>query len=691
MLILILNIKITINLKDMKVHIIILNLIFFFTLNSISYAKKYEFDNIIIFGDSLSDQGFFKNKIAIADANNNNLYPEYLSLLFTGKHSIPNNDLNKNGNNYAIIGSTVVFKNEPNKKISYGINNFLKQTNNKVNPNNIYIIWAGGNDIAQDIEFFFKHVFNKNIKSTTNSYDSPINIKKNAIKLINNGAKYVIVPNIFNATLVPGIIINIRHLILASLNNNITKYLIFKSNINIDNDLRKSNNIPNITGEGTGKEFIRSKQAEILNDINIIGSLLNDKLKSSEIIINTFNSKLENELKSINKSIVFINIYELFNNIIDNPKFYGIDDIIMPICPFDIISQSSCSLGSKYYYNDKNYLWSDMIHPSPFMHMTYAQYITSIFNAPVLISSISKHLTAVNYNNQDYILNYLFNNKDNNIVNKIITFANINGLASKIGYPYDYNSKNTNTNSLNIGISYITPKTLLGLMLNLSLYNIKPYDNFKYRYNSEIINLFSKYYIRNKWLNIILNIGQINVTDMKRTIILGKGRHIENANTGGRSIGINFSIGYDFNYNKNNITLIPYINLDLHNYKINGFSEKDNKSTSMKYDKSSTTLKEIKLAFRFNKQNNNLKHFIELGIIKAIDNQPIKIKSSLKSTQTYFIREIFISKNPYLNLNIGFDKKFENNNISINTNLNFKINKDKDKQLIYSLGINKKF
>ena len=120
-------------------------ILLFFGLSSTVYAYPTNtISKIYIFGDSLSDMG--NNKAKGAPITNGETWPYFLANELIQVPS-PKNQFkqqilpsNYGGTNYAVAGANAA-------AIAGQIQNYLQTADQKADPNAVYIIWGGGNDI----------------------------------------------------------------------------------------------------------------------------------------------------------------------------------------------------------------------------------------------------------------------------------------------------------------------------------------------------------------------------------------------------------------------------------------------------------------------------------------------------------------------------------------------------------------
>ena len=342
------------------------------------------------------------------------------------------------------------------------------------------------------------------------------------------------------------------------------------------------------------------------------------------------------------------------------------------------------------YYNDKNYLWSDSIHPSAFMHHVYAQYMISVFNAPLLLSSVIRQALGEVGQEGQTIFNTLYNVSPRDLIGKIRAIASLSGSSSKIGWPYDYDNHYNNIALLQVGFfTGVNLRLITGWQLNIALGKAHPYDNYYYYYNSILLNSFTKYALNDHlWLLAELDVGRIDAGSIKRRIQLGKAIRVESGSTHGLVLGGSLSFGRDFIY-PSGLMLTPHVDLSYHHYSLHPFQEKDSRSTSMRYERSHYNESQIEWALRISKKARDRQYYGEIALVEAVHNR-IKLPAALKSTSITFIRKVELPHSPALRINVGF-KRLVNQHLSLMGDLSVQVDKHKNQSVSYSVGMQWKF
>ncbi|MFP3456173.1 autotransporter domain-containing protein [Psychrobacter sp. SIMBA_152] len=176
------------------------------SIAGITHANAY--DSVTFFGDSLTDGGYFSQVVpgpAQFTTNPDNTWATSFAEQL-GTTAVPVVYLgNQTGNNYAIGGARAGEDEErdfdpsenefivPIASANSQVNNYL--ADNKVDPNGLYVVWAGANDLRSAAD------------PTNNAQATILGAVASQTETINalkdNGANYILVPNIPDIGLTP--------------------------------------------------------------------------------------------------------------------------------------------------------------------------------------------------------------------------------------------------------------------------------------------------------------------------------------------------------------------------------------------------------------------------------------------------------------------------------------------------------
>jgi len=178
------------------------------SMAGLAHAELYS--SVTFFGDSLTDGGYFspitQGKLGIKESgqfttNPDNVWARSFAEQL-GTTAVPIVYLgNQAGNNYAIGGAragkdivnTDFGVNVPVASVNTQVNGYL--ANKKVDPNGMYVVWGGANDLLAAAA---------NPANAINTISSAAGSQVAAIKALkDNGANYILVPNIPDIGLTP--------------------------------------------------------------------------------------------------------------------------------------------------------------------------------------------------------------------------------------------------------------------------------------------------------------------------------------------------------------------------------------------------------------------------------------------------------------------------------------------------------
>ncbi|WP_201584744.1 autotransporter domain-containing protein [Psychrobacter jeotgali] len=180
------------------------------TLCATGWAHASNYNSVTFFGDSLTDGGYFSSitqgQLQNAESgqfttNPDNTWATSFAAQL-GSVAVANTfNGEKTGNNYAIGGARAgkdVVNNDfgisvPIASANTQVNDYI--SNNTVDPNGLYVVWAGANDLSAAAEDPAN--FQSIIGSAVGSQIASINALKN------NGANYILVPNVPDIGLTP--------------------------------------------------------------------------------------------------------------------------------------------------------------------------------------------------------------------------------------------------------------------------------------------------------------------------------------------------------------------------------------------------------------------------------------------------------------------------------------------------------
>lgn len=622
--------------------------------------KRTEFSQVVIFGDSLSDAG---SKIGYRYVAGGSYYPGYFDVLnkyFSGKNRAISST--HGGTDYAEGGASTYSTLDQVKK-------YLKQNNNHVSKHQLHILWSGGTDANYAVVLnFYKIPFYDTSLRDFNLYDhkmpTPASAIAQSIKLLlDAGAPYVVVPNICNAGYAPitslfhvdtTLVLIDNYLLPANLHDafNLTVRRWYGSYL--DDILRK-----NLSGPGEGLALLKERGVSALQTQfpfipNPILQLIHDRLVEVETsLADQFNYSLAKALKPYDGQVVYIDASNLLKELIEHANRWKRGNINLASCSLGY-SAGLCNKKDRNYYDDQDYIFGDWFHPSWETHIVLAQYIIAVLNAPDQVSSIVKHLGDLNKTAYGYLGNYL-NNGPELTQDKLHQWSLFGGYSTSYDHPHSYvgGAKNSLAHYLHIGSDYYaSPTTHLGALLSLSVGHEKPYQTFNYHQNSQNILFYGQWVNPNPqypyWLRASVGFGHLNANHIQRMIRLGELFRVETgANTKAQLYSADLYGGWHFaKVIKDQLWhLSPFAGIEVRHYQFGGFTEKNNYSVSMNFDKAHYNEAFATIGLRLaNPQwavaNKKISVHSQISYHQRLNSEPLSLRSKVKSSPVSFNKDI---------------------------------------------------
>ena len=568
---------------------IISGLVVIALFSSLSYANiSSPYDQMIVFGDSLSDGGSIKKRFDRYLAQGYELpnYAEYLSEHLLHQSLFP---YTQGGSNYAQSGATT-FIDKRNTKNQ--INLYLQQHNNMADANALYILNIGGNDFTRlkFVRVVLSYMIQRTRGQTVNLSKfmlGPSEIARQVSQLEAHGAKHILMPNLMPGSYFP----SLTYVLPLSIGTFIVYRLLNRVNHEIDSFI--------------GKQYLASLDQALRNDASLDGGGPNAFFNKSSRIIqkelpllpkawlqfaldrfsgfmdtltSNFFDDVKRKIEISSANVLYADTKKLYEEIHLDPKKFGIDNIVLTKCPLGVSSSSSfCN----HTTGNKKYLWSDGIHPSPAAHQITAQYYLSLLIAPSYLSGFQNQLQGLQQ-------------ASNRFINNEITLLHANSykLPLLIGFSWLHrhtsglwNEGQLNAGLLHLGSYYFINKHhMVGGLVSLSTGKAHPFSQFSFNYSYAQMQLFHRWQHQRLWLQDNWQLAMLDAHNIIRSIQLGKASRQEKAQNNSLSSywGTELTLGIDL-LKKTNYSLGAQIAYKKEYYHIHGYIDQANHSTSMRF------------------------------------------------------------------------------------------------------------
>jgi len=511
----------------------------------IAHANTY--DSVTFFGDSLTDGGYFspltQGPLGFEESGQFTTNPDNTwATSFAeqlGTTSTANTfDGSQTGNNYAIGGARagvdVTAFGIPVASANSQVDSYL--ANNKVDPNGLYVVWAGANDLLAAAE------------NPTNAQATILGAVASQTETINtlkdNGAKYILVPNIPDVGLTP--------------------------RFTPDPDLE-------------GQDLIDALTAQA----------------SATGAASLYNQFMLSAAENTGANIIPLDMFSLTREITASPAQYGFTNVTDEACG-DNNSSLTCGRDTLVETGaNETYFFADGIHPTGKAHQMIADYANAVVTAPSLIGVLPHIATTTGLATNERLQSHI-NQIQSSEQKPARTLWAVGEVANQeiAGFDGDDN------NQVLLGVDFAHPNSanaVTGLYGNITQ---KDFENSDVGTGLSDIDLgevgFGVYH-SNKFGGLEINgaagFGNMEV-DVTRAVTLGTSRQQFKSNADGKRYYANLQAGYPMQVSS--IAITPYIGATASRIKIDGLKEKEMSGVAMQFDEQKYSTTYGKLGFKAN-------------------------------------------------------------------------------------------
>lgn len=479
-------------------------------------------DNVVVFGDSLSDAGqFFStslNTYSKFTTNPGDVAVQYIAAGY-GFNLQPSR---VGGSDYAYGGAGVVTDDDgPDPSIptlTQQVDGYLAN-GAKADPRSLYMVWGGANDIfyhatQYGIGSIFPGAGETAAQATANINAAATQELALISQLKQAGANYVVVFN-----------------------------------------------LPDI-----GKTPSAASDAALVPGIQTFLSNVST----------SYNQTLNAGLAATGANILSVNTYALFNEVLANPAAFGFVNTTVPACTTS--SSHDCNAGTLVAPGAaQNYLFADGVHPTTAAHEIFGQYVLSELRAPGQISLLGEAPLAVS-TAQTKAVRTQMQSDDTGADSRI--FATVNFGQQR--FDGTYNSPRTTSDNTNVTLGAdvrsndnLSMGVALGLSRNTANFN----GGGHYDLNDTSALAYVTYHVGGGYLGGYGEAGHSNFTDVDRLIELGPLLRTESGAPNGSHVGAGITGGWWFG--EGTLKNGPFANLEYQSIRVDGYHEAGDDSTAM--------------------------------------------------------------------------------------------------------------
>ena len=299
-----------------------------------------------------------------------------------------------------------------------------------------------------------------------------------------------------------------------------------------------------------------------------------------------FNGQLNTGLGQMGKGIIPVNAYSLLSEVIGNPGAYGFTNATTPACGVGSSSVACGPQGSGLPYTyapgtNMTSVFADGVHPTTGADILLSQYVLSILQAPAQISLLSETALADSTAQTKSIRNQML--------------ADSNGADTRAFADLTYGdqrfdasngSPRTDANNFNLTLGVdakATENISAGIALGIGQNNADFAGGGGYRLQFLSGLGYVTYHNGGGYVGGYANFGHAGFTDIERVIELGTMRRTEGGKTDGSNLGGGVTGGWWFDFS--NLRTGPFANIEWQTNKVDSYNESGNDSTAMWFGK----------------------------------------------------------------------------------------------------------
>ncbi len=565
------------------------------------------YSNIYFFGDSLTDTGAFGGQaipngsggfiILPADArwttnnaaNHANILAGKLGLSVSASNAA--SALGTSGNNFAQGGAQSVTyatgATLPNssstqtagpggldiRDLPQQVQDYLSANGGKANPDAVYFVWSGGNDIPTAAGAGSSNASTV-ATAAANSLATQIGVLNKA------GAKLIIAPNLPSFGNTPAAM-------YAVIDGATTDESTRNTLKGIVAGVLRSEATPTSASQTALTNKALAALAAALSGGATSGSTYDSRLTQVTDGYNTsktglnnlstlYNTSADGAISATGANVVRANVNALFAEVLANPALYGIDNVSGPACG----TTSSLICTSANVTGTLNYLFADDRHPTPTTHALLGNYFASLLQAPYFAEALANvPATASSRLGSTLDARARALDHEQRAAGTVGAFSSASGGKQDVGR----NGEQAKGELLTVGVDYqFTPSLSVGMAftqgkLDTSVGSLGSYDS-----QHSLMSASANYRSGALWLDGDATLGVADI-DTRRVADLGSVKRQETGSTRANHNSLRLTAGYRIQQGQ--LRTGPFAGVAMQRGHVAAFSEQANQSTSMRFGK----------------------------------------------------------------------------------------------------------
>ncbi|HEY2629468.1 MAG TPA: autotransporter domain-containing protein [Usitatibacter sp.] len=299
-----------------------------------------------------------------------------------------------------------------------------------------------------------------------------------------------------------------------------------------------------------------------------------------------YNTALFTGLQQAGLKVIPVDMYSFFSEIRANPSRYGFSNITTPVCqPFPPFSTSSdaffCPPSAQVPANgSQTYSFADGIHPTTAAHAMIAQFAESMITGPAEYSLLAETPLRTRAAFDRTVYEGLAS-AGTNSVGRWTLFASYDGGKFDVDAAQGLAGLSSTNKALTVGATArISESATIGLAVGQTKNDASfGGNNGSFRTTENVFSLFGQFDYWGFYGTGIVSIANISYDNVNRNIVLGPSMRTATASPKGSNSSAYFDLGYDFQINRFKIG--PLVSVTSQNVTVNAFDESGGESSNL--------------------------------------------------------------------------------------------------------------
>ena len=548
------------------------------------------FDQIVVFGDSLSDDGNLSLAMELPQIMRFTTNPGQVGIEeIAGYFGAPVTPSLTGGTDFAFGGAGVV-NNSPGTPstvptLPSQLGLYLQATGGNADPNALYSVWGGANDI------FYAGT------SVVAAATAQTLIQQTIAAQVQQAITFGLIPNdpnaiaAFTAQITPAVTEQVTAAVLAGAG---VSSLMTADQAQASIQQAATTELGMI--QQLGDAGARYVMVFNLPNIGLTPSGIAqgpDAAAQLTGLVLTYNNTLNAGLANAGVNIIPVNTFAMLNEFIADPGRYGFTNVTAPACTGGDGSSFEClpagTPGATVTYQpgtENTYLFADGVHPTTATHAMLAQYAESIIIAPGQMSLLAEAPLQVNESLHRSIIDQATTSMAMAPGYGLRLWANYDYARQRLDAQVNSPKSSNDVNTLNIGAD-VHPSEMMTAGLAFTVGQQK--DEFAGNAGGfKLQDILATGYVMWNWdnhayLGAIGSFGHLGYTNIHRNIPIGPTVRYEQGSTSGSHTALALTGGWWLDLGSWRTG--PYAELSWQRIQLDGFSENGSDATAMTFDR----------------------------------------------------------------------------------------------------------